>query len=74
MMPLANQPHFQPRSRIPLFWKEIKDRCATMVFTEFLFIGMAPAIVAAVDKQLYDYTYVFPFGRTVSASFLANAR
>jgi hypothetical protein len=72
IVPLANQSHFQPRSHIPLFWKEIKDCCATMVFAEFLFIGTASAIVAVVDKQLCDYTYVFPFGRTVSASLLAK--
>jgi hypothetical protein len=43
-----------------------------MVFPEFSFIGTASTIATVVDKQLYDYTYIFPFARTVSASFLAN--
>lgn len=43
-----------------------------MVFSEFSFIGTASTIVTVVDKQLHDYTYIFPFVRTVSANFLAS--
>jgi len=49
-----------PRARIPLFRRDVKDCCASIIQAEFLAIGSAEAVSQLAQKQLADYNYTFP--------------
>ncbi|KAH9952543.1 hypothetical protein BC827DRAFT_1159672 [Russula dissimulans] len=49
-----------PRGRIALFRGEVKERCTMHALSAFTAIAPAVEIVRAVERQLLNYTYIFP--------------
>lgn len=55
----------QPRARVALIRREVKERWAALILPVFVAMGSPAEIFQAVEAELANYSYIFPSGSTV---------